>query len=96
MNAKQNEMASAAKAAPVTKTGYELKNGDVVYVQGFLMTVKNVRLEKFDSSRTSPDVIRFEGVCTDDKRNDSIRRTSYNGGTYGQLARLSYAIGGAL
>lgn len=29
------------------------------------------------------EILRYIGICTDESRNDSIRNTGYNGGTYG-------------
>ena len=72
------------------KTTYgELKNGDVVIVQGYRFTVANIRVASpagaVDGIHDAPnraDVIRFTGMTTD----ASIARTSYNGGTYGGYA----------
>lgn len=57
-----------------------LSEGATVYVQGYEFTVKNLRIVD--------GVARFTGVCTDNPRNDSIRKTSYNGGTYGGNSRV--------
>lgn len=60
----------------------ELKDGDRIYLQGHLFKVMNVRLvDTF--SKENPKVVRFKGVCTEDKFNDDIRHTAYDGGTYG-------------
>lgn len=52
-----------------------LFEGATVWVQGYEFTVRNLRIVN--------GVARFTGVCTNNPRNDSIRHTSYNGGTYG-------------
>jgi len=60
----------------------ELKNGDKIFLQGYLFEVTNIRLAD-TYNIDNPKVVRFEGRCTSDERNDSIRNTGYNGGTYG-------------
>ena len=57
----------------------KLRNGSKIYIQGYLFKVTNLRRTKTPKGT----VIRFKGVCTADERNDSIRGTMYNGGTYG-------------
>jgi hypothetical protein len=59
------------------------KNGDVVRLHGYEFTVTNVRQYSQPVHGESFAVCRFEGVCTANRVNDTIRRTSYNGGTYG-------------
>ncbi len=63
-----------------------LVEGGLVYISGYEFRVQNLRIETFPGGEL---VSRFEGVCTADKRNDSIRRTGYDGGVYGGNA-LAY------
>lgn len=72
----------------ITKTGYTLENGDRVFVQGYIFTVCDVQLLK--GWETTETVVRFKGICTGHAQNSDIMKTSYNGGRYGQLARLPY------
>lgn len=58
----------------------ELFEGATVWIQGYEFTVRNLRIIN--------GVARFEGVCTANPRNDSIRNTSYNGGNYGGNKRV--------
>lgn len=57
----------------------KLNEGAIVYVQGFEMTVTNLRVIYHGDT----PVARFNGVCTDSDRNKSIKGTAYDGGTYG-------------
>jgi hypothetical protein len=59
----------------------ELKNGMTIWNHGHQFVVSDVR-------DVGNDVIRYTGTCNNHKSNDSIRRTSYNGGTYGGIGRL--------
>jgi hypothetical protein len=64
----------------VTGEGTAPRNGDVIFNSGYEFRVTEAAIE------TTPDgvkVFRYTGVCTDSSRNDSIRKTSYNGGRYG-------------
>jgi DnaJ-class molecular chaperone len=72
--------------------GRDLKNGMAIWVQGHPMIVSNVRLEWQGIPQKSEQLVRFTGTCTGHVCNDSIRHTSYNGGTYGQLAHMNYTI----
>lgn len=67
----------------------ELKNGDIIYNQGYEFIATDVRRVLLT---TGGDAIRYKGVCTDSDRNNSIRDTGYNGGTYGALAQLRTTI----
>jgi hypothetical protein len=74
-------------------TGYELRDGMTVLVQGHPMTISEITIAKaYWNPIEGKEVVRFTGHCTDDKDNDSIRHTSYNGGRYGQLASMTYAL----
>jgi hypothetical protein len=72
------------------KTTYgELKNGDVVIVQGYRFTVANIHVAgrkgeqwTMHGEPNRADVIRFTGMTTD----KSLAGTPYNGGTYGAYA----------
>ena len=66
-----------------------VSNGLVVYIRGFEFRVSAVRVVK---AHDESDVVRFTGTCTDDSRNDSIRHTAYNGGTYGGNRLSNYAF----
>ena len=61
--------------------------GATVMVQGFEFTATEVRwfdeTDRFSGAAKGRRCVRFNGVCTDSSRNDSIRRTGFNGGTYG-------------
>ncbi len=70
------------------KKATEIVEGDLVYVQGHLMTAKNVR-HYFDDE-TGRTVARFEGHCVN--RDDDIYNTGYNGGTYGGNDLATYAV----
>ena len=74
----------------MTKLHGELVDGDIVYVQGYRMRVRNVRVASRQGDKTTmhsepnrADVIRYNGDCVDDC---DIKRTSYNGGVYGAYA----------
>jgi len=68
----------ASKKVKFTTYG-KLRNGDKIFIQGYLLKV--TKLKRHKDSRG--EIIRFNGVCTQDKRNDPIRHTAYNGGRYG-------------
>lgn len=53
----------------------KIENGKTVMIEGYEFAISN--MQQID------DRILFTGTCTDSPRNDSIRNTSYNGGTYG-------------
>jgi hypothetical protein len=57
----------------------ELREGDIVHVQGYQFVASNVTKEHF---RGYLWVWSFNGTMTDDARNDSLRHTGYNGGRY--------------
>jgi hypothetical protein len=59
----------------------KLVEGGKVRVQGYEFIVTNLRIHPADGCKEA--FARFTGVCTDNPVNDSIRNTSYNGGTYG-------------
>lgn len=74
----------------------DLKNGDVVYVQGYRFRVQDIRVSSRKGDKTTlhsepnrDDVIRYKGVCVDDC---SITRTGYNGGTYGAYADVPCTV----
>lgn len=60
-------------------TTQHLINGSTVYVQGHEMIVSDLRIVEIQGQLRAS----FKGTCTNDKGNDSIRHTMYNGGTYG-------------
>lgn len=62
--------------------GQKVFEGAIVRVQGYEFEAKNVRQHAAGGSWKYP-VIRFDGVCTPNPVNDSIRGTAYNGGRYG-------------
>ena len=66
----------------------ELKNGDKIYLQGKLFEVHNIRLVNGYNGK----VIRFNGYCTPDNRNNDIRKSMYNGGTYGAYTWVTCTI----
>lgn len=72
-----------------TVTGYEMKNGMKVYNHGYIFEVSNVNIQKAHDGK---EIVRFTGTLTDDERNDNLRHTCYNGGTYGQNADLTYTL----
>jgi hypothetical protein len=61
--------------------------GAIVMVQGFEFVATNVQwsdeTDQHDGTPTGRRRVLFTGTCTDNPRNDSIRATAYNGGTYG-------------
>ena len=67
----------------------DLKNGMEVFLCGHIFTVSKLETGTTDhdaSGNLQKDpvaVVRFTGTCTNDKRNDSIRNTTYDGGRYG-------------
>lgn len=56
-----------------------LRNNGLVYVQGYEFLISNLRICNVNGVPAA----RFTGTCTANPRNDSIRNTGYNGGTYG-------------
>lgn len=52
--------------------------GGIVNVQGYEMIARNVHLENLESGLR----VAFKGECTDSPRNDDIRHTPFNGGSY--------------
>src|SRR5262245_25357850 len=67
----------------------DLKNGDHVWIQGYLFEVVNLRIvsARMDSIHEygpGRPVVRFEGRVIDPK--SDIARTTYDGGTYGAYA----------
>ena len=56
----------------------EIRNGMEVYICGHLFKVSEVKTEEDPIS-----VVNFVGTCTDDRCNNDIRNSGYNGGTYG-------------
>lgn len=56
-----------------------IEEGAVVLVEGYEMIATNVT----QVIKGEQECIRFKGTCTDNPRNDHIRHTGYNGGTYG-------------
>jgi hypothetical protein len=67
----------------------DLKGGEKVYVQGFIFEVVKPR---FFTTTEGLEVVRFKGICTNNEINDSIRKTLYNGGTYGMRVDLDYFL----
>jgi hypothetical protein len=61
-------------------TKQHLTEGGTVYVQGHQFTIRNLRTY---TDSDGEEVARFEGECTSDDRNNDIRGTCYNRGTYG-------------
>lgn len=57
----------------------KVKEGGVVYVAGKEMIASNIR----QVTKGGVECIEFKGTCTDSPRNDDIRGTGYDGGTYG-------------
>ncbi len=57
----------------------DVYEGAIVYIQGHEFIVTNLRFMEINNKPTA----RFDGVCTESARNDSIRNTGYNGATYG-------------
>ncbi len=64
--------------------GPRLTEGQIVCNQGFEFVATDVRY--FDEG-DGYEHMRYTGVCTDDPRNDSLRHTGYNGGSYGYRVR---------
>lgn len=62
------------------KNQNKYKEGDIIFVQGFSFKASNIKFKCINSF--GDDVFNFTGTCTDDKRNDPIKNTGYNGGTY--------------
>jgi len=67
------------------KTSIPVHIGQTVMVQGYSFVVADVWSGEFDGK----NLYRFKGYCTEDKRNDSIRHTAYNGRVYGGLLQVS-------
>lgn len=61
----------------------------VVWVQGYQFIIERFWL--IDIPKVG-QVVRFIGRCTDHENNDSIRNTSYNGGTYGGKVGTCYSV----
>lgn len=61
--------------------GPRLTEGQIVFNQGYEFIATNVRY--YDEGEEGYENMHYVGVCTDDARNESIRHTGYNGGTYG-------------
>lgn len=66
------------------KTGRELVDGDRVWIQGHVFTVRNPTIEIVQGK----EAVRFTGETHD----ADLFRTGYNGGRYGQLADMSYTL----
>jgi hypothetical protein len=67
----------------------QLKNGDVVYIQGYRFRVDGIRISSKAGEKTTmhsepnrADVIRFTGIALD----SSLIGSGYDGGTYGGYA----------
>lgn len=58
----------------------KLENGQIIALHGYEFMVVDLRIETHEDGVR---VYRFKGICTESKINDGIRRTGYNGGTYG-------------
>lgn len=65
--------------------------GQTVYVQGYSFVVCDIWTEAGPMGRA---LYRWRGVCNEDKRNDSIRHTSFNGAKaiYGGLLQCSCGL----
>ena len=75
----------AAMLTPTTVTYGDIKNGDIVLIEGHRFVVSE--LERSWSSRDSRwqhDRIEFTGHCAD--ATDPIRHTRYDGGRYAGFA----------
>lgn len=57
-----------------------LSENGTVWIQGYEFKIKNLKIVN--------GVARFTGICTDNPVNDSIRKTGYNGGTYGGNSKV--------
>lgn len=60
--------------------------GQIVFNQGYEFIVTEPRLHKLQPNQPKNGFTHqftYKGICTADKRNDSIRNTGYNGGVYG-------------
>ena len=68
-----------------------VSEGLIVYIQGHEFIVSNVRVYQENGVAMNLPFVRFTGTCTDSPRNDSIRNTCYNGGTYGGNKFAGYA-----
>lgn len=63
-------------------------NGLFVYVQGYPMLVSDLKViqdSETGATKSNPtgQFVRFTGHCTEHPANDQIRKSMYNGGTYG-------------
>lgn len=80
----------------MTNTTYgQLKNGDVVIIQGYKFIVDKIRVSSkmgdnasMHSEPNRADVIRFVGIALDSK----LRQTGYNGGVYGAYADVPVTV----
>jgi hypothetical protein len=59
--------------------GSELKEGCIVYNQGFEFVATEIEIIKLENGSR---VAYYKGTCTDSPRNKSIARTGFNGGRY--------------
>ena len=64
----------------VRKPFSELKNGDSVEIHGKSLIVTNIRRRK-----NRKQIVEFTGICADEKINDDVRESPYNGATYASL-----------
>lgn len=64
-----------------------VSEGLIVYIQGYEFLVSNVR----EVIKQGEKCVEFTATCTENERNDSIRNTGYNGGTYGGNRFSNYA-----
>lgn len=62
--------------------GPRFTEGQIVWNQGYEFIVTNVWFTP-DALHPGYEIMRYTGICTAHRCNDSIRNGGYNGGTYG-------------
>lgn len=76
----------------IIRTYGELKDGDIVTIQGYRFRIDGIRVASRAGEKTTmhsepnrADVIRFTGIALD----STLKGTGYDGGTYGGYADVA-------
>lgn len=79
----------------MNQTYGQLVNGDRVVLQGYIFTVRNIRIIeeqrsfKWDGAGPGRGVVRFTGIC---EPGSQLEHTGYNGGTYGAYVHVPVSM----
>lgn len=68
--------------------GPRFQEGEIVWNCGHEFVAKDVQFTP-DPEHPGHEIMRYTGVCTSNACNDSIKRTGYNGGTYGYRVKAA-------